>query len=70
MTASSAGCDPFPHDDVSVPRVGDSIAARRFTGADFLALLPTLARPSEAFLSAVDEITHRQAVVERSAWEK
>jgi antitoxin (DNA-binding transcriptional repressor) of toxin-antitoxin stability system len=45
------------------------VAESRFTGADFLALLSTLARPCDEFLSALDEILQRQAVVERSAWE-
>lgn len=47
-----------------------SVEARRFTGADFLALLSTLARPSEEFLAAVEEITRRQDAVQPSAWEE
>jgi antitoxin (DNA-binding transcriptional repressor) of toxin-antitoxin stability system len=46
------------------------VATRRFTGADFSAILPTLARPSEDFLKVVEEAIRRQASVDASPWEK
>ena len=46
------------------------VGAHRCTGADLLTVLATLTRPAEEFLTAVEEITRRQALIEPSAWEK
>jgi antitoxin (DNA-binding transcriptional repressor) of toxin-antitoxin stability system len=46
------------------------VETRRCSGADLLALLTTLARPAGEFLSAVEEVSRHQPLVEPSTWEK